>query len=83
MLREMFARYPGKCHGCGGSIARGSRMVYDRSAPPLTRALHVGCVGDVSFVPLESDDESAPVDAEAFHHARGRCIDAPCCGCCS
>lgn len=66
-------RYAGPCAHCGGRVeAQAGRIARDRYG---YKAAHldggcgviVGRIGGRSF----------------SQNARGRCIDAPCCGCCS
>lgn len=42
-MKRMHAKYPGKCGECGGKIAAGSQMDYDRHAPRGLKAFHADC----------------------------------------
>lgn len=75
MATKMIARYRGRCASCNGAIQRGTEIVYDRSR---RSAYHPDChASGVDYV-LNGNREVI-----SFKNRRGRCIDAPCCGCCS
>lgn len=75
MPATMTARYNGRCASCNGSVRRGETIVYDRSR---RSAYHEDChAGGIDYV-LNGDREVI-----SFKNRRGRCEDAPCCGCCS
>ena len=77
-MTTMTARYNGRCAGCNGSIRRGETINYDRSR---RSAYHPACTSD------DPDKQSYAVtfsSGETFYrNVRGRCEDAPCCGCCT
>jgi hypothetical protein len=81
--RAMIARYRGTCLTCAATIIPGDEILY------AGRGLiyHAGPCAD------ERDPDAAPTSrrgrstARPYYGAgrrpRGRCEDAPCCGCCS
>ncbi len=83
------ARFSSVCPSCHVSIAIGTSVEWSRG----TKARHVDCT-TASQAPTEPR-RSAPASryrshytrfssgAEVFTNKRGRCEDAPCCGCCS
>jgi hypothetical protein len=81
--RTMVARYRGTCLTCSGTIIPGDEITY--AGRGLT--YHVGPCTD------ERDPDAAPTSTPSRGRrrgtyygsgprARGRCEDAPCCGCC-
>lgn len=82
--RAMTARYRGTCTTCAAPIARGAAIVYVSTG----LVYHAGACADA-----RSDDDTPTPSAPrarrggrpyygAGPRARGRCEDAPCCGCC-
>lgn len=88
-------RYPGKCSWCGTQVGpgvglaikvRGRWVIYcrakghvphvreDGSEGPMLRAFPAPRV--VAFTFAESGET-------VYRNAKGRCEDAPCCGCCT
>jgi len=73
MIRTMRARYPGRCAATGAPFKPGALIYYDQVtkratlAPVLNTITFSGDRGPVHFI----------------RNARGRCEDAPCCGCCT
>lgn len=73
MIRTMRARYPGRCAATGAAIRPGALIYYDTSARRATLAPVVNTITLIG--------ERGP--REFIRNARGRCEDAPCCGCCT
>lgn len=73
----MTNKYPGRCRYCGGRVpAYGGRLSKN------------GKRWVVSHLPCEEDgadrvDTIRIGDKTFTRNARGRCEDAPCCGCCT
>lgn len=73
MIRIMRARYPGRCAATGARFKPGATINYDPAtkrttlAPVLNTITLIGDRGPVHFT----------------RNSRGRCEDAPCCGCCT
>lgn len=89
-FRTLTARYPGTCQRCRRPIAQGDVIRY--GGPGRTYHLADACPGPAG---PELADELADELARPEHgsprpfygrrnttRARGRCEDAPCCGCC-
>jgi hypothetical protein len=91
MIKTMFAKFPGKCCRTGAPISPGDEIHFDtftRQAWITDEDEHRG-----PFVTVL--DDSAPYSgryisniintgsAELYQNKAGRCIDAPCCGCCN
>ena len=73
MIRTMRARYPGRCAATGAAIRPGALIYYDTSARRATLAPVVNTITLMG--------EHGP--REFTRNVRGRCEDAPCCGCCT
>lgn len=87
-LRTMTSKFAGTCYGCERPIAKGETIHY---AGP-GQAYHPTC-------PIRTDKPAPAArprrarhgsrytrfssGAEVYTNVRGRCEDAPCCGCCS
>ena len=73
MIRIIRARYPGRCAATGARFKPGASIYYDPAtkrttlAPVLNTITLIGDRGPVHFT----------------RNSRGRCEDAPCCGCCT
>lgn len=93
-FRLLDARYPGACAACNGALAVGDRIAHGGRG----QALHPACAatGDVAPVgnaargrsrrgrtPRVTVWRNASGHFVGSQNARGRCEDAPCCGCCS
>ena len=73
MIRTMRARYPGRCAATGAAIRPGALIYYDTSARRATLAPVVNTITLIG--------ERGP--SHFTRNVRGRCEDAPCCGCCT
>ncbi len=67
------SKYPGTCADCGDRINKGDRINWTRGQKPT----HANC---------ESQGDSVAITFMAtgntmYQNSRGRCEDAPCCGC--
>jgi hypothetical protein len=74
----MLNKYSGPCAICGGHVpAKGGTLVGDRPRKPA----HLACAetGEAQVFSLVN----VFTGEEYFQNKRGRCIDAPCCGCCN
>ena len=73
-MNTMTARYPGQCAAnCGRPIARGDLIVYVRRG----KSYHQDCSGRNEVHTIRTSGGTF------YRNARGRCEDAPCCGCCT
>ena len=92
MIKTMFAKYKGTCSRTGMPIRPGDHIQYDTE----TRRAWITHEDDFRHVEPEPEETylaragGAYVShvwstggREYFQNKRGRCIDAPCCGCCN
>jgi hypothetical protein len=81
MLKTMRAKYPGKCSRSGARINPGDFIIYNTAnktaelEPDADRMTY-------TTSPRVSDVYSIG-GREFYHNKKGRCEDAPCCGCCT
>jgi hypothetical protein len=73
MIKTMKAKYPGRCSQSGARINPGDVILYDTAT---NRARLQPDSDSITFY-----GETGP--ATFYRNARGRCEDAPCCGCCT
>ncbi|CAB5194658.1 hypothetical protein UFOVP172_20 [uncultured Caudovirales phage] len=69
---RMIAKFPGTCAATGKPFSKGDLIDYDKAKK---RAVLVA-----ENKPIEIRFASG---ATFYRNARGRCEDAPCCGCCT
>jgi hypothetical protein len=77
MRKTMLAKYRGRCADSGAVINVGDEITYDTVA----RKSYLTEPGDsrVEFITLNNQGTYKTFT----RNAAGRCIDAPCCGCCT
>lgn len=75
--RTMTARFPGDCRGCRGPITPGDLIVNLGRG----RNYHVNCNDPGGSEVIEFYFPST--GNRAYRNRKGRCEDAPCCGCCT
>ena len=74
-MRTITAKFPGYCKKTGARILAGDLIEWSKAGSVLLRRGG----GNVDVITLIGDQ-----GAKTFYrNARGRCIDAPCCGCCT
>ena len=79
MARGHVNRRPGPCSACGGTVPENGGVMYPQGRGNAWKVYHLAC----------DRDGSAQVDVigiggkEYIRNKNGRCIDAPCCGCCT
>ena len=82
MIRTMRARYPGRCAATGAAIRPGALIYYDTAARRATLAPVAPVANSI-----RPDYVSHVIDfgdgREYYRNKKGRCEDAPCCGCCT
>lgn len=73
-MKTLTARFPGTCRGCPTAIEPGDKIVNRGRG----RNFHVACDGNgVTEIYFPSTGN------RMYVNNRGRCEDAPCCGCCT
>jgi len=81
MVKTMAARYPGRDAITGARINPGDEIQFDT----ITRKAWIAEPGDMTR-PFASGAVTFYGENGAstfYRNPRGRCIDAPCCGCCT
>ena len=74
-MKTLTAKYPGHCKKTGARILAGDLIEWSKAGSVLLKRAAAG----VNAITLIGDQ-----GAKTFYrNARGRCIDAPCCGCCT
>ena len=76
----MVNRYPGKCHYCGGHVAARAGKCWRPKGAGLFVVAHLACDESGEAKVIEFATSSG---WRGTRNARGRCEDAPCCGCCT
>lgn len=83
----MTARYAGRCARTGQSIKPGDRIDYDRRTKRAVLVTEDEEGGSYLAARTKSDGYVSHVfnigGREYYRNKRGRCEDAPCCGCCT
>jgi hypothetical protein len=74
MIKTMQARYPGRDAITGHRINPGDEIKYDT----VTRKAWIAEPGDFAVTFYGENGAST-----FYRNPRGRCEDAPCCGCCT
>ena len=75
----MTNRYPGKCLYCGGHVAVNAGNCFKRGAKFVVAHLACNDAKSPRVISIYS-----PVSGNFWtQNSRGRCEDAPCCGCCT
>jgi hypothetical protein len=73
-------RYAGKCGKCGAGVPAGAGLC-ERVNGKFT-AFHKSCgAGPVFAAPVSTVFRTS--GGTFYQNAKGRCEDAPCCGCCN
>ncbi len=73
-------RYAGPCAVCGARVAAKAGWLTKRDG--VFAPLHLACAKGSAAVDTYIVGSAFAVD-EYTRNARGRCEDAPCCGCCT
>lgn len=93
MQKRMIAKYSGKCSHSGAPIYPGDEIIYDT----VTRKAFFTEPGDCrvmdsgsSYLATRTKTKKIYISdvfnvngREFYRNKQGRCIDAPCCGCCT
>ena len=85
MRKQMAAKFNGRCALSGVAIRKGDWITYDTVTRKAYLTEHDDC--QVSFNDLTRSHYVSNVfkvgGSEFYRNKAGRCIDAPCCGCCT
>ena len=85
MHKTMLAKYRGRCALSGAAIYPGDQITYDTA----TKKAFLCEPGDCSVTGAYLGQKKRVSDVfsiggqEYYRNKHGRCIDAPCCGCCT
>lgn len=98
-MKTMHSKFPGVCRECNARVPRGATITYHGRGAGITCAACSGVpVGDedeaagLESGTLASDRRLARAGVSCVRtssgwsgtrNSRGRCEDAPCCGCCT
>jgi hypothetical protein len=74
-MKTMIAKFPGKCKKTGARILTGDLIHWSKAGAVLLERAAAG----VNVITLIGDQGPKTF----YQNMRGRCIDAPCCGCCT
>jgi hypothetical protein len=81
MIKKMQAKFPGKCSLSGARINPGDFILYDTDS--RTAQLEP----DADTIQFTTSPRVSDVfrfgKTEVYRNKKGRCLDAPCCGCCT
>jgi hypothetical protein len=96
MYTTIIARHPGTCKRCGHNFEAGTRIRFGGRGRTYHLKAECNASADVTAAPVADGDEnparysaSTVADVytiggrEYYRNKRGRCEDAPCCGCCT
>jgi hypothetical protein len=78
MIKIMRAKYPGRCSRTGVPIRPGDEIAFDTA----TRTAYITCEDDAQEINTITLNDQGRYRTFT-RNARGRCEDAPCCGCCT
>jgi hypothetical protein len=80
MIKTIKARFNGRCAISGAPIRAGDDVLFDT----VTRKTWYGEPKDFDIVPDKKGSYLISIGNNSFiRNKQGRCIDAPCCGCCT
>ena len=86
MQKLLIANYPGRCALTGLPIKPGDLIVHDQKTRRTILREHMPRDEDGFYVfpkTGQSNYTRTSTGAELYRNKAGRCIDAPCCGCCN
>jgi hypothetical protein len=73
-MKTIIAKFPGYCKKTGARILAGDLIQWSKAGSVLLER-----AAGVNAITLIGDQGTKTF----YRNARGRCIDAPCCGCCT
>jgi hypothetical protein len=80
-MKTMHAKYPGYCAQTGARIMPGDTIDYHGRGRSILRARASAQPSAGAARPVS--DHIVIGGRDYYRNARGRCEDAPCCGCCT
>ena len=82
MIKTMIAKYRGRCCESGAEILPGDEIQFDTVSRQAWLAEHGDCKRQAT--PERRGSDLLVIGGRSYiRNKRGRCIDAPCCGCCT
>ena len=81
-IKKMQAKYPGKCSLSGARINPGDFILYNTETKRAQLEPDADTIQFTTTGPRVSDVFSFS-GREFYRNKKGRCEDAPCCGCCN
>lgn len=82
MIKTMTAKYPGRCSRSGARINPGDVILYDTATKRASLQPDSDTIQFTTASPRVSDVFNFS-GREFYRNKKGRCEDAPCCGCCT
>lgn len=80
MIKTITAKYKGRCAISGAQINPGDEVQFDT----ITRKTWLAEPGDFDIRPDSDGAYLISISGNSYiRNKKGRCIDAPCCGCCT
>lgn len=80
MIKTITAKYKGRCAISGTQINPGDEVQFDT----ITRKTWLAEPGDFDIRPDNQGSYLISISGNSYiRNKKGRCIDAPCCGCCT
>ena len=80
MIKTITAKYKGRCAVSGAEINPGDEVQFDT----ITRKTWLSEPGDFDIRPDNAGAYLIQIGRQSFiRNKQGKCIDAPCCGCCT
>jgi len=85
MQKTMLAKYRGRCALSGAPIFPGDQITYDTATKKAFLCEPGDCSVSVAYLGQKKrvSDVFSIGGQEYYRNKHGRCIDAPCCGCCT
>ena len=87
MFRTLIAKFPGTCKRCGLAFEAGAKIRYGGRGRTYHFKADCSAVVDSTASTIRyygGDVETFEIGGNVFtRNAKGRCEDAPCCGCCT
>ena len=82
MLKTMHAKFPGYCSRSGARINPGDFIIYNTATKRAELEPDADRITYTTTSPRVSDVFNFS-GREFYRNKKGRCLDAPCCGCCT